>query len=138
MPVTKGKNPRGVMSAEDAQAAAEAAAAKNAEKAKAAKEAEERAAAAKEKLESYQLKKAAEKAKAEREKKERDADVKAKVDAYKASKAPKNYVVKAGDSLSKIAKEQLGDAKRYPEIQKLNNIDNPNSIKVGQELKMPK
>ena len=136
MPVTKGKNPSGRMTAEDAQAATEAAAAKASAAVKAKAEAEERATAAREKLESYQLKKAAEKAKAEREKNATDAAVRAKVEAYEESKV-KKYVVKAGDSLSKIAKEQLGDAKRWPEIQKLNKIDNPNLISVGQELKLP-
>ena len=49
------------------------------------------------------------------------------------------YVVKSGDSLSKIAKEALGDANRWPEIFELNKdkIKNPNLIHVGQELKMP-
>jgi nucleoid-associated protein YgaU len=51
------------------------------------------------------------------------------------------YVVKSGDSLSKIAKELLGDASRWPEIYELNKDvigDNPNLIKPGQELKIPK
>jgi hypothetical protein len=49
------------------------------------------------------------------------------------------YVVKSGDSLSKIAKENLGDANRWPEIFELNKdkIKNPNLIHLGQELKMP-
>lgn len=53
-------------------------------------------------------------------------------------KAP-TYVVVAGDSLSKIAKEQLGDASRWPEIVELNKeaLPNPNLLKVGQELKLP-
>lgn len=53
--------------------------------------------------------------------------------------SPKTYIVKAGDSLSKIAKEQLGDAKRWPEILELNKdqIPNPNLIRPGQELRLP-
>ena len=120
MPVTKGKNPDGRMSAEYAQAATKAAADKATADAKAKAEADARAESARKKLESYQLKKAAREA----------------VNAYQASKM-KKYVVQAGDSLSKIAKEQLGDAKRWPEIQKLNEIDNPNLISVGQELLLP-
>ena len=136
MPVTKGKNPDGRMSAEDAQAAAKAAADKAAADVKAKAEADARAESARKKLESYQLKKAAEKAKAERESKARADAAREAVNAYQASKM-KKYVVQAGDSLSKIAKEQLGDAKRWPEIQKLNEIDNPNLISVGQELLLP-
>ncbi|MBN1979349.1 MAG: LysM peptidoglycan-binding domain-containing protein [Anaerolineae bacterium] len=51
----------------------------------------------------------------------------------------KTYVVKAGDSLSKIAKEHLGDAARWPEIFELNKdqIKDPNLIHVGQELRLP-
>jgi nucleoid-associated protein YgaU len=50
------------------------------------------------------------------------------------------YVVKSGDSLSKIAKELMGDAKRWPEIYELNKEligDDPNLIHPGQELKIP-
>jgi hypothetical protein len=49
------------------------------------------------------------------------------------------YVVQPGDSLSKIAKEELGDASRWPEIFELNKdkIEDPNLIHPGQELKMP-
>ena len=53
----------------------------------------------------------------------------------------KTYVVKAGDSLSKIAKDELGDGSRWPEIYDLNKDligDNPNLIKAGQKLKLPK
>ena len=53
--------------------------------------------------------------------------------------AQRTYVVKSGDSLSKIAKELLGDASRWPEIHELNKdqIADPNLIRVGQELKIP-
>lgn len=49
------------------------------------------------------------------------------------------YKVKAGDNLSKIAKEQLGDASKWKEIYEANKdiISDPNSIYVGQELVIP-
>ena len=47
------------------------------------------------------------------------------------------YVVQAGDSLSKIAKHFYGDAQKYERIAKANDIDNPDLIKVGQELEIP-
>jgi nucleoid-associated protein YgaU len=51
----------------------------------------------------------------------------------------RTYVVKSGDTLSKIAKELLGDANRWPEILAANKdkITDPNAIKPGQELKIP-
>jgi nucleoid-associated protein YgaU len=54
-------------------------------------------------------------------------------------KKEKTYVVQPGDSLSKIAKELLGDAARWPEIFELNKdqIKDPNLIQVGQELRIP-
>jgi nucleoid-associated protein YgaU len=52
---------------------------------------------------------------------------------------PRVYVVKEGDSLSKIAKEILGDASRWKEILEANKdqIKDPNLIRVGQELRIP-
>jgi nucleoid-associated protein YgaU len=52
---------------------------------------------------------------------------------------PRVYVVKSGDSLSKIAKEVLGDASRWPEIFEANKdqIKDPNLIYPGQELYLP-
>jgi nucleoid-associated protein YgaU len=44
------------------------------------------------------------------------------------------YVVQPGDSLSKIAKKQLGDASRWREIAELNKIKDPDLIRPGQEL----
>jgi len=58
-----------------------------------------------------------------------------------AAEVKQVYVVKSGDSLSKIAKELLGDASRWPEIYELNKDvigDNPNLIKPGQKFKIPK
>lgn len=46
------------------------------------------------------------------------------------------YIVKAGDTLSKIAREQLDNAGRYPEIMKLNNLKST-VINIGQKLKIP-
>ncbi len=49
------------------------------------------------------------------------------------------YVVKAGDSLSVIAKEVLGDVNRWKEIWEANKeaIPDPNLISVGQKLLIP-
>ena len=51
----------------------------------------------------------------------------------------RSYVVKAGDTLSQIAKELLGDADRWPEILAANKdtIKDADEIKPGQELKIP-
>lgn len=54
-----------------------------------------------------------------------------------ASAGVKTYVVKSGDTLSKIAKEFYGDAGKYMDIAKANNISNPDKINVGQELIIP-
>jgi LysM repeat protein len=49
------------------------------------------------------------------------------------------HTVVSGDTLSKLAKEYLGDAKRYMEIFKANTgtLTNPDVIKVGQKLNIP-
>ena len=51
----------------------------------------------------------------------------------------KVYVVKANDTLRKIAKETLGDAERWKEIYEANKgkIKNPDKILPGQELTIP-
>jgi len=56
-----------------------------------------------------------------------------------AGGADRTYTVKAGDSLSKIAKEELGDANAYTRIFEANRdqLDDPNKIKPGQVLKIP-
>ncbi len=50
------------------------------------------------------------------------------------------HTVKSGDTLSKLSKQLLGNAKRYMEIFNLNKdiLKDPNLIKVGQVLKLPK
>jgi nucleoid-associated protein YgaU len=49
------------------------------------------------------------------------------------------YTVKAGDTLSKIAKEHLGDANAYHDIFNANRdqLNDPDKIKPGQVLKIP-
>ena len=47
------------------------------------------------------------------------------------------YVVKSGDNLSNISKTFYGDANRYSQIVKANNLEDPNKIKAGQKLIIP-
>lgn len=51
----------------------------------------------------------------------------------------KTYTVKAGDTLSKIAKEHLGNAGAYMKIFDLNKdqLSDPDKIKPGQVLRLP-
>jgi nucleoid-associated protein YgaU len=51
----------------------------------------------------------------------------------------KTYTVKAGDTLSGIAREYLGDAKDYMRIFEANRdqLTDPDKIKPGQVLKIP-
>ena len=51
----------------------------------------------------------------------------------------KTYTVKAGDTLSKIAREHLGDANAYMKIFTANKdqLTDPDKIKPGQVLKLP-
>jgi nucleoid-associated protein YgaU len=62
-----------------------------------------------------------------------------KVTGGGASTPGKTYTVKAGDTLSKIAKQHLGDANAYMKIYELNRdqLSNPDLIKPGQVLKLP-
>ena len=56
-----------------------------------------------------------------------------------AAAAAKTYTVKAGDTLSKIAKEHLGNANSYMAIFEANRdqLTDPDKIKPGQVLKIP-
>jgi nucleoid-associated protein YgaU len=49
------------------------------------------------------------------------------------------YTVKSGDTLSKIAKDHLGDANAYMKIFEANKdqLSDPDKIKPGQVLKIP-
>ena len=51
----------------------------------------------------------------------------------------RSYTVKPGDTLSKIAKEHLGDANAYMKIFDANKdqLSDPDKIKPGQVLKLP-
>ena len=53
--------------------------------------------------------------------------------------APATYTVKPGDTLSKIAKEHLGNANAYMDIFNANTdqLQDPDKIKPGQVLKIP-
>jgi nucleoid-associated protein YgaU len=56
-----------------------------------------------------------------------------------AGAAGATYTVKAGDTLSKIAKEHLGNANSYMAIFEANRdqLQDPDQIKPGQVLKIP-
>src|SRR5687767_7533769 len=56
-----------------------------------------------------------------------------------AAPSSKTYTVKAGDTLSAIAKEQLGSANAYMKIFELNKdqLTDPDKIKPGQVLRLP-
>lgn len=56
-----------------------------------------------------------------------------------APSAAKTYTVKAGDTLSGIAKEHLGSAGAYMKIFELNKdqLTDPDKIKAGQVLHLP-
>ena len=66
------------------------------------------------------------------------ADVKVDPNAPKQEEA-QTYTVKSGDTLSKIAKEHLGDANDYMQIFDANKdqLSDPDKIKPGQVLKIP-
>ena len=53
---------------------------------------------------------------------------------------PRYYTVKSGDSLWRIAKEQLGNGSRYQELYDLNAEalnHNPDNLRIGQKLLLP-
>jgi len=55
------------------------------------------------------------------------------------SQGAQTYTVKAGDTLSKISKQQYGDANEYMRIFYANRdkLKDPDKIQVGQELSIP-
>jgi len=66
-------------------------------------------------------------------------EVVADIKATGGSGAGQTYTVKSGDTLSKIAKELLGDGNAYMTIFNANKdqLSDPNQIKPGQVLKIP-
>jgi nucleoid-associated protein YgaU len=62
------------------------------------------------------------------------ADLKHDIEARQGNQS---YTVQAGDNLSKISKRFYGDANKYMSIVKANKLDDPDKIKVGQELVIP-
>lgn len=50
---------------------------------------------------------------------------------------PRVYVVKRGDTLSRIAQKMYGNANLWPRIAKANHLRDPNRITPGQRLKIP-
>ena len=61
------------------------------------------------------------------------------VEGGSSSTATKIHEVKPGDSLSKIAKQEYGDANKWPQIFEANKdiLKDPNKIFPGQKLKIP-
>ncbi|HZW26525.1 MAG TPA: FecR domain-containing protein [Gallionella sp.] len=49
----------------------------------------------------------------------------------------RNYTVRAGDTLSQIAAQQLGRASAWRELQALNNVADPERLMPGSVLRMP-
>lgn len=60
-----------------------------------------------------------------------------KKQAQKPGAKDKQYVVKQGDNLISIAKKELKDPDRWPEIAALNKMRDPRNVKVGQQLRLP-
>jgi nucleoid-associated protein YgaU len=59
--------------------------------------------------------------------------------AAAAATSGRTYTVKAGDTLSQIAKDQLGSAGSYMKIFEINKdvLSDPDKIKPGQVLRLP-
>jgi nucleoid-associated protein YgaU len=59
--------------------------------------------------------------------------------AAPAAAAEQKYTVQPGDTLSKISKQFYGDSNKYMRIFEANRdqLQDPNKIKPGQELKIP-
>lgn len=51
---------------------------------------------------------------------------------------PKTYHIKSGDTLMKLAAYFYGDTSKWREIAKLNGIRDPNHLKVGRTIRLPR
>ncbi len=60
-----------------------------------------------------------------------------KADEKKPASKSRTYVVKRGDSLGEIAQRELGSARRWQEIVKLNGIEDPDHVPAGVTLRLP-
>jgi nucleoid-associated protein YgaU len=47
------------------------------------------------------------------------------------------YTIKSGDTLSAISLLFYGDANKYPQIAKANNLADPNNVPIGTTLQLP-
>ena len=67
------------------------------------------------------------------------ADIKVNPQPATVGTSGRTYTVKAGDTLSGIAKEHLGDGNAYMKIYDANRdqLSDPDQIKPGQVLKLP-
>jgi nucleoid-associated protein YgaU len=67
------------------------------------------------------------------------ADIQVTGGSAPAAPAQKTYTVRAGDTLSAIAKSELGSAGAYMKIFELNKdqLTDPNKIQPGQVLRLP-
>lgn len=61
-----------------------------------------------------------------------------KKSASDESKSYTLYTIKKGDTLMSIARKFYGDASRYKDIARANNIANPSKIYAGQVIKIPR
>jgi len=61
-----------------------------------------------------------------------------KKSASNESKSYTLYTIKKGDTLMSIARKFYGDASRYKDIARANNIANPSKIYAGQVIKIPR
>lgn len=49
----------------------------------------------------------------------------------------RTYIVQPGDTLSAIARDQLGDITAWPALAQANSLSNPDMLSVGQVLQLP-
>lgn len=52
-------------------------------------------------------------------------------------KPPKIHIVKSGETISKIAAKEYGDANKWKRIADANNLRDPRSLTVGKHLRIP-
>jgi len=65
------------------------------------------------------------------------SDVFRRITSRSRAQKPKVYIVKRGDTLSKIAKQMYGDPNKWKRIADANKIRDRRNLKIGQHLKIP-